>query len=83
MPSPTPASHAARRHTPALITAAQLAARLDEVEGRATWRAEAPGALTPGLRPKHGTTLTLPSFLDELRAYLRTAPPAWDPFART
>ncbi len=60
-----------------------LAARLDEIEGRATWRAEAPDQLTPGLRPKHGTTLTLPSFLDELRSYLRTAPPAWDPFART
>jgi hypothetical protein len=60
-----------------------LATRLDDLEGRATWRADAPDALTPGLRPEHGTTLTLPAFLDELRAYLRTAPPAWDPFSRT
>ncbi len=60
-----------------------LAARLDEVEGRATWRADAPDALTPVLRPKHGTVLTLPTFLDEVRAHLRTAPPAWDPFSRT
>lgn len=60
-----------------------LAARLDELEGRSTWRADAPSALTPGLRPEHGTALTLPSFLDVLRAHLRTAPPAWDPFART
>lgn len=30
MPFPNPASHATRRHTPALLTASELAARLDE-----------------------------------------------------
>ena len=59
-----------------------LAAHLDEVEGRATWHADAPGALTPALAPQHGTDLSLDAFLREVRAFLATAEPAWDPFAR-
>ncbi len=61
----------------------QLAAHLDDLEGRHTWRADAPRMLTPSLRPDNGTALTFATFLDEVRAHLRTAPPAWDPFART
>jgi hypothetical protein len=59
-----------------------LAARLDEAEGRATWHADAPGALTPALAPQHGTDLSLDTFLGEVRAFLAAAAPAWDPFAR-
>jgi len=59
-----------------------LATRLDEVEGRATWQADAPGALTPTLAPQRGTDLSLGEFTAEVRAFLATADPAWDPFAR-
>lgn len=56
-----------------------LAARLDAVEGRTTWRADAPGALTPALSPQHGTDLSFEQFTDEVRRFLATAEPAWDP----
>ena len=59
-----------------------LAARLDEVEGRAAWHAGAPGSLTPELAPTagtSGTSLSLEQFLAETRRFLRTALPAWDP----
>ncbi len=58
-----------------------LAARLDELEGRATWHADGPGGLTPALAPQHGTDLPFEQFADEVRRFLATAAPAWDPFA--
>jgi hypothetical protein len=58
-----------------------LAEHLDHVEGRATWHADPPGSLTPVLEPRDGTSLTLPEFTAELRTYLSTAAPAWDPLA--
>ena len=58
-----------------------LAARLDEVEGRATWHADGPGGLTPALSAQHGTDLPFEQFADEVRRFLATAAPAWDPFA--
>jgi hypothetical protein len=59
-----------------------LAARLDELEGRACWRADAPGALTPALRPDDaGSDLTVEQFTAAVREFLSTAAPAWDPFA--
>ena len=59
-----------------------LATRLDGLEGRACWRADPPGALTPMLQPDaQGSSLSLDRFRDELVAFLRTAPAAWDPFA--
>jgi hypothetical protein len=59
-----------------------LAARLDDVEARTTWRAGAPGSLTPELAPTAGTSLTRDQFLTETRLFLQTAAPAWDPMAR-
>jgi hypothetical protein len=60
-----------------------LAARLDEVEGRAVWHAGAPGSLTPELVPASATALSLDQFLAETCEFLRTALPAWDPAHRT
>jgi hypothetical protein len=58
-----------------------LVPRLDELEGRATWHADAPGGLTPALTPRHGTSQSLESFVAEVCAFLATAEPAWDPYA--
>jgi hypothetical protein len=60
-----------------------LAARLDAVEGRPAWHADAPGSLTPELAPTSATRLSLDEFLAETRAFLQTALPAWDPARRT
>jgi hypothetical protein len=57
-----------------------LANRLDAVEGRPVWHADAPGSLTPVL-DSSGTKLSLDRFLAEASDFLRDAPPAWDPFA--
>jgi len=58
-----------------------LAARLDELEGGARWRADPPGALTPVLRPDGDSTLAPGEFRSEVEAFLRSAPAAWDPYA--
>lgn len=58
-----------------------LAMRLNDLEGRACWRADAPGALTPKLGPDElGTDLTVDRFEAEVRTFLATAPSAWNPF---
>ena len=59
-----------------------LAPRLDDLEGRACWHADAPGALTPALEADEaGSTLPLPRIRAEVEAFLRTAAPAWDPWS--
>jgi hypothetical protein len=60
-----------------------LATRLDQLEGRTTWHADAPGSLTPALVPRHGTSMSLDAFLTEIRRFLAHAAPAWDPLSRT
>lgn len=62
----------------------ELAVRLNDLEGRDAWRADPPGALTPRLRTdRQGSDISLERFEAELRAFLATAPSAWDPFSRT
>jgi hypothetical protein len=60
-----------------------LAAHLHDIEPDAGWRAEAPGALTPALAASIGTSLSLDAFSAEVRAFLATAAPAWDPHTKT
>jgi hypothetical protein len=60
-----------------------LASRLDDVEGRAAWHADAPGSLTPTLAPTGDTSLSLERFLAQTRRFLAHATPAWNPFTPT
>jgi hypothetical protein len=60
-----------------------LGSQLDELEGRSTWHADAPGSLTPVLAPRDGTSLSLDRFLEQTRGFLAHALPAWAPFSRT
>ena len=60
-----------------------LAPRLDEMEGAgATWKADAPGSLTPQLSLV-GEESSIPRdrFVAEVSSFLATAPAAWDAFA--
>ena len=45
-----------------------------------TWQADAPGALTPRLRSDGDSSLSPSEFVERVRTFLATAPPAWDPF---
>jgi hypothetical protein len=60
-----------------------LAARLDALEpAGARWKAAPPGALTPHLELVDPSSGLAPArFVEEVAAFLATAPPAWDPFA--
>ncbi|MBI4934646.1 MAG: hypothetical protein HY828_12250 [Actinobacteria bacterium] len=58
-----------------------LAAHLHDLEPDAGWRADAPGGLTPAMEATVGTGLSLESFLAEVRTFLATARPSWDPYA--
>lgn len=60
-----------------------LANELTALEpGAATWRADAPGSLTPILEVADGHESELPpgDFVANVRRFLADAPPAWDPF---
>lgn len=48
--------------------------------GGTTWRADAPGSITPTLEPDGPSDLDPVTVEAELTAHLRTAPPAWDPY---
>jgi hypothetical protein len=65
------------------VDLAPLAAALGEAEPGGGWEADDPSWLTPALRLAGGreSALTAGQFLDRVRAHLRTAPPAWDPYA--
>ena len=60
-----------------------LRTELAAADPHAGWTATAPSTLTPTLRtaPDASSELAPEDFLDRLRAHLRTAPPAWDPYA--
>ena len=60
-----------------------LAARLQEEErADATWSASPVGGLTPRLTSGDGDSSIAPDrFVELLVEHLRTAPPAWDPYA--
>jgi len=65
------------------VDLAPLAAELNELEGRSQWLADDVSGLTPRLHLADGAESALPpdAFLDRVRAHLRTAPSAWDPYA--
>jgi hypothetical protein len=61
----------------------ELTPRLDALEpGRARWRADEPGSLTPKLElvDDAASDLTPDVFVDSVVDFLATAPAAWDPF---
>ncbi len=63
---------------------APLATRLqDEETGDAEWSATPVGRLTPRLQLGDGqeSSISPDRFVELLTDHLRTAPPAWDPFA--
>ena len=58
-----------------------LASRLDDIEGRGCWQADAPDALIPALTcDAEGSRLSHVDIVNEVRRFLADAPPAWDPF---
>lgn len=60
-----------------------LLPRLDELEGAVgRWKADAPSALTPQLSLRaDDSAIPCDRFVSEVRAFLASATPAWDPFA--
>lgn len=45
------------------------------------WSADAPGELTPRLSAADASSLSPSAFVDRVRQFLATSPPAWEPFA--
>ena len=64
-----------RRRRAALLPLARELTEVDTVK----WRADAVGDLTPTLSHRGGSSLPPDSFVERVAAYLRAAPPAWDP----
>jgi hypothetical protein len=64
-----------RRPRVALLPLAREFTELDTVK----WRADAVGDLTPTLSHEGGSSLPPDAFVERVVAYLRAAPPAWDP----
>jgi hypothetical protein len=61
-----------------------LADRLNEREtSGGTWDFDGVGAITPSLHLDGAEASSIPpaDFLDQLTAFLATAPPAWDPYS--
>ena len=65
------------------VDLAPLAARLDEAEGAARWIADPVSQIAPSLHLRGGECSTIaPSVVRaEVESHLRSAPPAWDPYA--
>jgi len=66
------------------IDLANLGTRLDELErSPGGWHFDGAGVITPALARPDGSESSLEpeQFLDELRTFLETAPPAWDPWS--
>ena len=59
-----------------------LASRLNELERNGgSWRGDSPGALVAALDHEGESDLAPDVLIELLTSHLRTAPPAWDPFA--
>jgi hypothetical protein len=74
--------YASRRPMPR-VDLEGLARRLDEVEGDSVWHFDGVDRITPRLRMDSARDSRIPSerFVEMLVEHLRSAPPAWNPYA--
>ena len=71
------------RTPPRRVDLRPLAGELTALEtGSARWSADEPGALTPTLEHSDESSLDPPAVVATIERHLRTAVPAWDPYAK-